>query len=118
MAAETTQKESDRLKALGNELFVAKQYHQALALYTQAINVDPTNAVLYSNRATTNFLLEHYAASVEDSAIAIQHDPKNAKAWYRRAESYTALGKLFEAQKDYKQVCFKKKIPHFLLVQV
>lgn len=34
----------------GNEAFVAKSYKQAIDLYTEALKVDPENAVLYSNR--------------------------------------------------------------------
>lgn len=60
--------------------------------------------MLFTNRATANYLLEQYAYAVADCDQALKLDDKNIKAWYRRAEAQTMLGKLKEAQKDYHQV--------------
>ena len=38
---------SDYLKAQGNEQYAAKNYLKAASLYTQALKIDPSNAVLY-----------------------------------------------------------------------
>jgi tetratricopeptide (TPR) repeat protein len=35
---------------LGNEAFIAKKYDVAMKHYTKAIELDPENAVYYSNR--------------------------------------------------------------------
>jgi Flp pilus assembly protein TadD len=39
------------LKSDGNALFVAKKFLEAEAKYTEAIELDPDNAILYGNRA-------------------------------------------------------------------
>ena len=50
-----------QLKEEGNTLFVAKMYKQALAKYSQAIEKDADNAVLYANRAACNLSLKRWA---------------------------------------------------------
>lgn len=42
--------EAVNAKNLGNEAFAAKKYDEAITLYNQAIQLDPDNAVFYSNR--------------------------------------------------------------------
>ena len=39
------------LKALGNKAFVAKDYQTAIKHFSDAIELDPTNHVLFSNRS-------------------------------------------------------------------
>jgi stress-induced-phosphoprotein 1 len=48
------------LKAEGNELFIQKQYDQAARKFTQAIELDGTNAILYANRAACHQLLKRF----------------------------------------------------------
>ena len=47
-----------RMKEEGNKLFLAKKYEEAVAKYSEAIEEDDSNAVLYANRAacTLNLL--------------------------------------------------------------
>lgn len=46
--------EAERLKAIGNELYQRGEYEEAYRKYTQAIEKDPTNAILYANRAAVH----------------------------------------------------------------
>jgi len=39
------------LKDQGNKAFAAKQYDEAIELFSKAIALDPTNHVLFSNRS-------------------------------------------------------------------
>jgi tetratricopeptide (TPR) repeat protein len=50
-----------QLKEEGNQFFAAKKYRSALAKYTQAIELDGTNAILYANRAQCEIQLKLYA---------------------------------------------------------
>lgn len=59
--AEATANLPDRaaqLKEQGNKLFSAKEYVLASAKYTEAIEADGTNAVLYANRAACRLHLK------------------------------------------------------------
>jgi stress-induced-phosphoprotein 1 len=41
---------AEEFKAQGNKAFTAGQYNEAVKAFSQAIDVDPENHVLYSNR--------------------------------------------------------------------
>lgn len=43
--------DADALKAEGNKLFGAKKFSEAAIKYSEAIDIDGQNAVLYANRA-------------------------------------------------------------------
>ena len=82
---------SDALKAEANAKFKDGKYEEAIALYTQAIDVHPTS-VLFANRAFANLKLENYGAALLDSDEAITLDPYNVKAHYRHGTANFALG--------------------------
>jgi Flp pilus assembly protein TadD len=52
--------EAERLKALGNELYQKGEYEPARHKFTQAIEKDPTNAILYANRAAALLATKEY----------------------------------------------------------
>ncbi len=43
-------------KRLGNDAFQAKNYEEAIKFYSEAIKLDPENAIYYSNRRFYYFL--------------------------------------------------------------
>jgi len=43
--------EAEHLKAKGNQCFKQKLYNKAVYFYTQALDLDPDNAVILANRA-------------------------------------------------------------------
>eukprot|EP01098_Paradermamoeba_levis_P001478 TRINITY_DN1175_c0_g1_i1.p1 TRINITY_DN1175_c0_g1~~TRINITY_DN1175_c0_g1_i1.p1 ORF type:complete len:290 (-),score=60.45 TRINITY_DN1175_c0_g1_i1:626-1495(-) len=92
------------LKNEANKLFSEHKYKPAIELYSKAIELDPSNPVLFSNRAFCHIRLEDFGLAREDSEKAIQIDPTYAKAFYRRASAYFALGKYNESLKDFRQV--------------
>lgn len=48
-------------------------------MYTQAIDLQPENAVLYANRAFAHIKIEEYGSAVADASKAVQADPSYAK---------------------------------------
>jgi len=46
---------AEQCKARGNDYFKASDFKLAVNAYSEAIELDPTNPVLYSNRAMANF---------------------------------------------------------------
>lgn len=49
-----TAPQANTLKDQGNKAFAAKEYDKAIALFSEAIELDPSNHVLYSNRSAAN----------------------------------------------------------------
>ncbi|KAI0316405.1 hypothetical protein OF83DRAFT_1195236 [Amylostereum chailletii] len=74
-----------KLKEEGNAFFVKKDYSIAMRKYTQAIELDKRNAVLYSNRAACHLALQTYNKAIEDAQKAVEIDPGYSKAWARLA---------------------------------
>jgi len=48
------------LKAEGNNLFGQKKYDQAAVKFTEAIELDRSNAILYANRAACYLALKQF----------------------------------------------------------
>ena len=94
------------LKEEGNKAFKAENYKLAYDLYSKAIDEqrkltdNGPMVILLCNRAAVHLKTQHYAECVADCDIAISINPKTAKAYYRRAEAYSALGESKKAYAD------------------
>jgi tetratricopeptide (TPR) repeat protein len=61
----------------------SKQYDQAIDSYTQAIAIDHTNPIYYSNRAAAHASKGDHLSAVGDAEKAITIDPSFIKAYHR-----------------------------------
>ncbi|TFY63262.1 hypothetical protein EVG20_g6394 [Dentipellis fragilis] len=93
----TSADEAAKLKAEGNAFYVNKQYEEAIAKYSQAIEHDRNNAVLFSNRAACYQALKRFGKAVGDAHKATQLDEAFPKAWARLATAQAALSQSAEA---------------------
>ncbi|KIM34136.1 hypothetical protein M408DRAFT_325639 [Serendipita vermifera MAFF 305830] len=83
---------AEKHKLTGNSKMSAKDYASAIAAYTQAIALDPTNPVYYSNRAAAHSSANDHNSAVADAEKAIQVDPKFVKAYHRLGHAQYSLG--------------------------
>jgi len=60
--------QASALKDLGNKAFAAKDYDKAIELFSQAIALEPSNHVLYSNRSAARAGKKLYAEALEDAS--------------------------------------------------
>ncbi len=81
-------------KAKGNEFYKIKNYKEAIEAYSRAIALDPTNALLYTNRAAASLMTLQYKEAVQDSDQAIALDANCAKAFFRKATALKGLGNI------------------------
>ena len=58
---------ADALKDQGNKAFQAKDYDKAIELFSQALELDPNNFVLWSNRSAAKAGKRQWAAALEDA---------------------------------------------------
>ena len=93
------------LKNLGNEQLMMGHYLEAIGFYSDALEYNPTSAVILSNRAQAFIKVENYGLAMADATAAMQSDPKYAKAYYRRGSAQFALTHYKDAKKDFKKVC-------------
>eukprot|EP01031_Cornospumella_fuschlensis_P027387 gene27387-33078_t len=71
---------AEHAKKLGNDAFLLKDYPKALEHYSEAIRLEPTNAVYYSNRSACHSLLKDFQKACEDAKESIRLDAKKAPA--------------------------------------
>ncbi|KAA6414566.1 MAG: hypothetical protein FRX48_01315 [Lasallia pustulata] len=79
------------LKEEGNKRFQAGDYKEAESLYTQAIQKDPNNPHLFTNRAFTRLKLASYDPCITDCLTSISLSPDNMKAYHHLAAAQLAL---------------------------
>uniref|UniRef100_A0A670YCH3 Protein unc-45 homolog B n=1 Tax=Pseudonaja textilis TaxID=8673 RepID=A0A670YCH3_PSETE len=87
----------------GNKFFQGNDYENAIKSYSKALKLakDPSlQAVLYRNRAACFLKKEKYAQVITDATKAIDINPSDIKALYRRSQALEKLGKLDQAFKD------------------
>ncbi|XP_070185013.1 tetratricopeptide repeat protein 28-like, partial [Littorina saxatilis] len=67
-------------------------FRRAVQAYGQAIALDPSNHILYTNRSAALFKLSRFADSVQDARAARDLNPKWAKAYLREGVALQQLG--------------------------
>jgi small glutamine-rich tetratricopeptide repeat-containing protein alpha len=75
--------EAEKLKQKGNSLMTSKKYDEAIAMYTEAIALDATNPVYFSNRAAAHASKGDHLSAIGDAEEAITIDPNFVKAYSR-----------------------------------
>ncbi|CAA2993089.1 inactive TPR repeat-containing thioredoxin TTL3-like [Olea europaea subsp. europaea] len=105
----------DVLKSLGNEKYKQAKYEEALALYDQAIAIDPSKACYYSNKSAALMVLGRLIDAVFECKEAIQIDPLYFNAHCRLGKLYLRLGEPEKALCHYK--CSGRKAGNEDIVQ-
>ncbi|KAL1319445.1 hypothetical protein HN51_071733 [Arachis hypogaea] len=72
------------LEAKAKEAFVEDHFELAVELLSQAIDIEPTRAELYADRAQANIKLSNFTEAVADANKAIELNPSLSKAYMRK----------------------------------
>ncbi|XDT03265.1 TPR repeat region circular profile [Nakaseomyces glabratus] len=99
-----TKAKAEALKLEGNKAMAGKDFELAIAKYSEAIEVLPTNAIYYANRAAAHSSLKQYDEAVVDAEKAIEIDPAYSKGYSRLGFAKYAQNKPEEALEAYKKV--------------
>lgn len=83
-----------RARTRGNELFKSERFTEACSAYGEGLRLDPSNSVLYCNRAACWFKLGQWERSMEDCNQALRIQPNYTKALLRRAASNSKVNYL------------------------
>ncbi|KAG0240660.1 Hsp90 cochaperone [Actinomortierella wolfii] len=94
---------AEEFKQQGNKLFLAKDYSAAIDAFSKAIELDPSNHVLYSNRSACYASLKEYQKALEDGEKTVSLNPSWAKGYGRKAAALFGLGRLPDAEKTYEE---------------
>jgi molecular chaperone DnaK (HSP70) len=90
-------KEAEAAKARGNAAFKAKNYLEAVANFSKAIELDPEEITYYSNRSAAYLKNTEFAEALTDAEKCVELDVKWAKGYARKGAALFALKKYAEA---------------------
>ena len=99
----TTNNQVDVLKAQGNAAFSAGDYSAAIKHFTEALALDSSNHVLYSNRSAAFASLKNYDSALIDAMKTIELQPSWSKGWGRKGAALLGQGRLEEARTAYSE---------------
>jgi tetratricopeptide (TPR) repeat protein len=88
-------------KNKGNEYFKAQKYSEAIEWYTKAVNADPNNETLYSNRAASYSACNKNAEALADAEKCVALKPTWVKGHFRKGIALCKLGRYDEAVAAY-----------------
>lgn len=78
---------ANEFKTRGNNCVKAGEYQKAVHYYTEAIRLNKSEAVYYTNRALCYLKQSKFTECIDDCTTAIGLDSKAVKAYYRRMQA-------------------------------
>jgi stress-induced-phosphoprotein 1 len=87
----------EALKQQGNDAFKGERFEEAVALYTKAMNADPSSdafVAIRSNRSAALHAIGRYKESLQDADACVSARPDWLKGHWRRALALDSLGSL------------------------
>lgn len=75
---------ADELKAKGNAALQAENFAEAVKFYSEAIEIDPSNHILYSNRSAAYAKTNEYASALRDAEKTIELKSDWPKGYSRK----------------------------------
>jgi stress-induced-phosphoprotein 1 len=92
---------ADEAKAKGNAAFSSGDFNSAVNHFTDAINLTPTNHVLFSNRSAAHASLNHYDEALSDAKKTVELKPDWGKGYSRLGAAHLGLNQFDEAVEAY-----------------
>jgi len=90
-------------KEKGNEFFKQGKLPDAVRHYTEAIKRNPTDPVLYSNRAACYTKLVAFPEAIKDCDEALKLDPNFVKAYIRKGHAQFVMKDYHKCLETYEQ---------------
>jgi len=94
---------ADEYKQRGSDALKKGNHHEAEALYTQALVLDPENHTIYSNRSLARLKLKNHEGALADANRCMHLDPVFVKSYFRKGAALEALGRLKDAAEAFKE---------------
>ena len=82
---------------LSNAACQSGDFEKAISLYTEAIQLDPANHILYSNRSAALIKLGQFSKALKDAVKAKELNADWPKAYYRQGVALQCLARHAEA---------------------
>ena len=96
-------KEIDSLLTKAVAMYDEAKYEEAIALFTQILEVNSTNATVYYYRAMSFDALKEYQKAILDYKSTLKYAPEMYISYYSLGVDYDALGDYQLAKENYKK---------------
>jgi len=93
----------DAFKHSGDAAYRSKDYSSAVAHYTDALAIDPSNHVLLSNRSAAYLSMGERGRALRDGKKCTEVNRGWARGWTRVASAEEALGRYRDAAESYRK---------------
>ena len=80
-----------RARTRGNDLFKSERFTEACSAYGEGLRFDPSNPIIYCNRAACWVKLGQFERSLDDCNQALLFHPNYTKALIQRAAIYSKV---------------------------
>lgn len=90
-------------KQKGNEAFKAGKYMEAAQLFSEAIKINPSDGILYSNRSGAYASMNMYQEALADATQCVALKPDWPKGYSRKGLALYKLGRMQEAKVAYEE---------------
>jgi tetratricopeptide (TPR) repeat protein len=81
----------------GDRFYKTGSYEQAAAMYTRAVNLDPSLRMAWLNLGNSFYFLGRYQESLNAFEAVLNMEPQNAWAWHGKGLDLAALNRNLEA---------------------
>lgn len=88
--------QANEFKTRGNDCVKKAEYQKAIHYYTEAIRLNQSEAVFFTNRALCYLKQNKFAECIADCTTAIGLDAKAVKAYYRRMQAHEQMNSRLE----------------------
>ena len=90
-------------KQRGNDAFKGGRFPEAIECYSEAIKRNPTDPLLFTNRAAAYLKLLEAPLAVRDCEKALELDPRNLKAYLRKGTAEHQLKQYYKALETFQK---------------
>lgn len=94
---------SDDWKKQGNAAFQAQDYDNATLFYSNGIELEPTNAALFSNRSAAYLKQGDTAKARRDADMCVELDKYWPKGWWRRGQAQLEAQEYADARNTFRE---------------
>lgn len=91
------------MKNKGNAALAENKFDDAVKFYTEAINLDANNHVLFSNRSAAYAKAGKYELALQDAEKTVQIKPDWSKGYSRKGSVLSYLGRHSDAITAYEE---------------
>lgn len=96
---------ANELRGKAQGLFSERKFDEAIQVYTEAIVLNPRNALYFAKRGQCLLKSNKPNACIRDCTAALEKNPDSAAAYKFRGRAHRLLGNWEESARDLRQAC-------------